>query len=351
MTTIREVAAMAGVSPATVSRVVNGQPGYSAETRARVEEAIQELHYQPDSLARGLKTRETSVIGLLAPRVSDALASEVMQGVEAAAREQGHAVMLGRTGYGSRFIDDYLRTLRNHRAAGVILISAVITPELRQALGPGRPVISVAISDGSGTPSVAINDERAAYEGTRHLLTLGHRRIGLLAGDPTSVHVGAPRRRGYERAMRAAGLQPVIAEGTFFYESGTPGLDALLAQDPDLTAIFAVSDEMAAAVVNELQRRGRRVPDDVSVLGFDDTATARHVHPALSTVAQPLQAMGQIAVSKILRSRDLTPVVVPHRIVRRGSTGPPPRPTSTPPPTSTTIHHPIPDPTDQEQQP
>lgn len=323
MATIRDVAKQAEVSPATVSRVVNGLVGYSNETRVRVEDAVAALGYEPDSLARGLKTRQTSVIGLLAPMVSDALASQVMHGVEEAAREQGYAVVLGRTGLKSVYIAGYLRTLRTYRAAGVILISAIISAETRQALGPTVPIISVAISDKSGSPSVAIDDEYAAYDATRHLLKLGHRRIGLLAGDPLSIYVAKPRQRGYERAMAQAGCTPAIAEGDFFYGSGATGLHQLLQQEPDLTAIFAMSDEMGAAVVNELQARGFKVPEDVSVLGFDNTSTSRHVHPPLSTVAQPLEEMGRIAVKKLLRSRDLGPRIMPHQIITRGSTAAP----------------------------
>ncbi|WNB84838.1 LacI family DNA-binding transcriptional regulator [Cellulomonas sp. ATA003] len=128
MATIRDVARSAGVSPATVSRVVNGVPGFSAATEQRVRDAVQELGYEPDTLARGLKTMQTSVIGVLAPIVSDALASEVMSGVENAARVRGYSVMLGRTGSGSEHAPGYLRMLRTYRAAGVVLISAAITP-------------------------------------------------------------------------------------------------------------------------------------------------------------------------------------------------------------------------------
>jgi LacI family transcriptional regulator len=315
--TIRDVARQAGVSPATVSRVVNGLVGYSDETRKRVENAVKSLSYETDYLARGLKTRKTSVIGLLAPMVSDALASQVMQGVEEEAQERGYAVMLGRTGAKSAYIAGYLRTLRTYRA-GVILISAVITPETRQLLGPNIPIISVAISDKSGSPSVAIDDEQAAYDATSHLLRLGHRRIGLLAGDPASVYVAQPRQRGYLRAMTEAGCTPVTATGSFFYESGAAGVDELLQQEPGLTAVFAMSDEMGAAVVNELQRRGLRVPEDVSVLGFDNTSTSRHVNPPLSTMAQPLEDMGRMTVKKLLRSRDLGPKIMPHQLIERG---------------------------------
>jgi LacI family transcriptional regulator len=120
--------------------------------------------------------------------------------------------------------------------------------------------------------------------------------------------------------MTEVGCTPVTATGSFFYESGAAGVDDLLHQEPGLTAIFAMSDEMGAAVVNELERRGLRVPEDVSVLGFDDTSTALHVNPPLSTMAQPLEEMGRMAVKELLRSRDLGPKIMPHQPMERGST-------------------------------
>lgn len=320
MVTIRDVAQYAGVSPATVSRVVNGLPGYSTDTQQRVENAVTALNYEPDSLARGLKTKQSAVIGVLAPVVSDALASEVMSGVEIGARARGHSVMLGRTGIGSTFAASYLRTLRTYRSAGVILISAAITPEMRRALGPTVPLMSVAIRDGDRFPSLAIDDERAAYDGTKYLLALGHRRIGLLAGDPQSTLVNTVRERGYIRAMTEAGLPAILEQGNSLYESGPAALGRLLQREPALTAVFALSDEMGAAVINELQRLGRRVPDDISVLGFDNTVTARHVFPALSTIAQPLERMGELAVERLLSPGSLRPQILPHRLIERGST-------------------------------
>jgi LacI family transcriptional regulator len=320
MPTIRDVARLAGVSPATVSRVVNGLVGYSPVTQQRVEQAIEQLHYEPDTLARSLKTKQTAVIGVLAPMVSDALASEIMGGVEAAARLRGHSVILGRTGPQSTFAASYLRTLRTYRAAGVILISAAVTPEMRRILGSTIPLMSVAIRDGLRFSSLAIDDEAAAYDGTRFLIASGHRRIALLAGDPESVLVNTVRVRGYHRAMAEAGLTPLVEHGNSLYDSAPPALDRLLARDPHLTAVFALSDEMGAAVVNELQRVGRRVPEEISVLGFDNTRTSQHVHPALSTVAQPLERMGELAVEKLLASGDTGPRILPHRLIERGST-------------------------------
>ena len=320
MVTIRDVARYAGVSPATVSRVVNGLVGYSTSTQLRVEEAVLALNYEPDSLARGLKTKQSAVIGVLAPLVSDALASEIMGGVESAARSRGYSVMLGRTGLGSEHAAGYLRTLRTYRAAGVVLISAAITADMRRALGSAIPLVSVAIRDGLRFPSLAIDDERAAYDGTRYLIGLGHRHIGLLAGDPQSVLVNTVRERGYLRAMAEAELPAVLEQGNSLYDSAPPALGRLLRRDPLLTAVFALSDEMAAAVVNDLQRLGRRIPEDVSVLGFDNTRTARHVHPALSTIAQPLEKMGELAVERLLAGTDLRSRILPHRLIERGST-------------------------------
>ncbi|MEL4356688.1 MULTISPECIES: LacI family DNA-binding transcriptional regulator [unclassified Luteococcus] len=323
LSNIREVALQAGVSPATVSRVVNGMDGFSEDTRLRVEQAIADLNYQPDQFARGLRSPHAQLIGVLAPKVSDAFAFEILEGVEASARDHGYAVMLGRTGLGSTFSQQYLRTMRAYRAAGIVLISAVITDELRRTLGTTRPVISVAISDGSGTPSIAIDDRQAGFDGIQHLLRLGHRHIGVVAGDPRSVHVARPRLLGSEEALAKAGLEAATVHGDFFYASGADAVAQLLARDPHVTAIFAHSDEMAVAVIHELQRRGFRVPEDISVLGFDNTATALKVHPQLSTVGQPLREMGTVAVAKLLRSRNLASRVMTHRIIQRASTAPP----------------------------
>jgi DNA-binding LacI/PurR family transcriptional regulator len=120
--------------------------------------------------------------------------------------------------------------------------------------------------------------------------------------------------------MTEAGCTPVSATGSFVYESGAVGVDEPLQQGPDPTAIFVMSDEMGAAVVNELQGRGLRVPEDISVLGFDNTSTSLHVNPPLSTMAQPLEEMGRMATKKLLRSRDLGPKIMPHRLIERGST-------------------------------
>lgn len=326
MATIRDVARHVGVSPATVSRVINGLPGSSSSTRERVMSAVAELGYEPDTLARGLRTMQSAVVGVLANAVSDALASEVMSGIENAARSRGYTVMLGRAGLGAEHAPSYLRSFKTFRAVGVIVISSAITADMRRIAGPRLPLVAVAISNGSAFPSLAIDDERAAYDGTRRLLALGHRDIALLAGDASSILVNAPRERGYLRAMEEAGASPVIERGNSLYDSAPAALDRILSRVPNLTAVFSLSDEMGAATINELQRRNFRVPDDVSVFGFDNTRTSQHVHPGLSTVAQPLEQMGEQAVLRLLDG-DWKSRTFPHRIIERGSTAPAPTPT------------------------
>ena len=194
----------------------------------------------------------------------------------------------------------------------------MITPETRQLQGPNIPITSVAISDKSGSPSVAIHDEQAAYDATHHLLRLGHRRFGLLEGDPASIYVAQPRKRGYLRVMTKPNARP-SRHRQLLLRKTQPSVDELLRQEPVLTANLAMSDEMGAAVVNELQRRGHQVPEDVSVLGFDNNSTSRHVNPPLNTIVQPLEDMGRMVVKKLLRSRDLGPKIMPHRLIDRGS--------------------------------
>ncbi|MEV8080232.1 substrate-binding domain-containing protein [Pseudarthrobacter oxydans] len=189
------------------------------------------------------------------------------------------------TGAKSAYIAGYLRTLRTYRAAGGFLISAVITPEAHHLRCNQRQVRLLQRRHDDGA---AFDDEQAAYYATLHLLKLGRRRIDALTADPASVFVAQPRKRGYLRAMTESKGSHGTATGTFFYESDAPGVDELLQQGPGLTAIFVISDEMGPAIVNELQRRGLRAPEDGSVLGFDNTSTSRPVNPPMRTMEQPL---------------------------------------------------------------
>jgi LacI family transcriptional regulator len=322
--TIKDVARAAGVSYSTVSRVVNGGTGFSAQTRARVEAAVAELGYRPNDVARSLVMQRHSSVAVLMPSVSESFAALVLDGVEEAAEEEGLLVVIGRTAGRPGRAAEYLETMRGHQAVGAILVATVITPELSAAFGAG-PLVSVAIDAHNGTRALAVDSRAAARDAVEHLRARGHRRIGFLSGPGDDAYTTAPRLAGYTEAMEAAGLTPVVAFGDYRYASGAAGVAELLAHDPALTAIFAASDELGAAAINALQRSGRRVPEDVSVIGFDDTPVAQHVNPGLTTVAQPLREMGAQAVRLLLAPDGALPEVVPHRVVERESVGPAPR--------------------------
>jgi LacI family transcriptional regulator len=323
MATIKDVARVAGVSYSTVSRVVNGGTGFSSETRERVEAAVAQLGYRPNDVARSLVMQRRSSLAVLVPSVSESFAALVLDGIEDAAEAEGLLVVIGRTGGRPERAVEYLATMRGQQSVGAILVSTVIEPELAAAFAPGR-LVSVAIDAHNGTPALAVDSRAAARDAVEHLRARGHTRIGFLSGPREDAHTTAPRLAGYREAMTAAGLTPVVAFGGYLYAAGAAGVAALLAQDPGLTAVFAGSDELGAAAVNALQRAGRRVPEDVSVVGFDDTPVAQHVNPALTTVAQPLRAMGARAVGLLLAPGEPRPQGVPHRIVERESVGPAP---------------------------
>lgn len=324
MVTIKDVARVSGVSFSTVSRVVNGGTGFSEETRARVEAAVAELGYRPNALARSLVKKQRSSVAVLVPSVSESFAGLILEGAEEAALEAGLLVVVGRTGGRPERAVDYLEAMRGHQAVGAVLVSTVITPELTDAFGGAGPLVSVAIDAHNSTPAIAVDGYDAARDAVGFLTERGHRRIGVLAGHGEDVFTTRPRLAGYADAMKEAGLRPVITFGGFHYAAGAPGVADLLRIEPDLTGIVAFSDELGVAAINALQRLGRRVPDDVSVIGFDDTPVAQHVNPALTTVAQPLRAMGILGVRMILDPPSTDRVIVPHRIVRRESVGPPP---------------------------
>lgn len=325
MVTIKDVARASGVSFSTVSRVVNGGTGFSEQTRARVEAAVVELGYRPNSLARNLVRQERSSVGVLVPAVSESFAALVLDGVEDAAEAEGLLVVIGRTGGRPERAADYLATLRGHQAVGVVLVSTIITPELRDAFGGAGPLVSVAIDGHNGTPTLAVDDRAAARDAVVHLLARGHRRIAFLSGSADDAATTAPRLAGYLDAMAGGGAEPLVTFGGFAYDDAAPGVADLLARDPGITAVFTASDELGVGAIHALQRSGRAVPGDVSVIGFDDTPVARHVAPRLTTVHQPLREMGAQAVRMLLDPDGAAPVVVPHTIVERESVGPPPR--------------------------
>ncbi len=323
--TIKDVAKKARVSTATVSRIVNHLDGYSEKTRDRVLSTIASLGYRRNAVARGLVRRKVNTIGVLLPDVSSRFASELLHGIEAKAHLLGHSVIVCNTSSDGERTLEYLDVLGERRVDGILFASERVKPEYNKAFRElGIPVVLVSsISEEYGLPYVKVDDESAAHDMTRYLVDRGHRRIALITGSAKDPIAGLPRIRGYCRAMEEAGL-PVpdsrIVEGDFHYRSGCQAMQVLLDREPGITAVFATSDEMALGALSCAFSAGRRVPDEISVVGYDDTLDAEMAIPPLTTVHQPIREMGATATGMLLGDESSRKsMILPHSIVERGS--------------------------------
>lgn len=352
MTKIDDVARLAGVSTATVSRALRGLPTVSAATRRRVLAAAEQLQYAVSPSASRLAGGKTGTVAVVVPRITRWFFATVVEAVEDFLHENGYDLLLYNLGGREQTRQRVLRTANLHkRVDAIILVATPLRPADVAALTK-LDVPGVTISSGSsvpGWPRVRIDDVAAARTATRHLLDLGHTRIAHISGDPDdelafTTHLD--RRRGYQEELHAAGIQPdpsLDVESQFTIDGGVRATTELLARGEPPTAIFAACDEMAMGAITALRDAGLRVPQDVSVIGVDDHDLARVL--GLSTIAQPAAEQGLLAARILLdplgvRTADpysgvmpgLRPdgggeaapsVILPTRLVVRESTAPP----------------------------
>jgi LacI family repressor for deo operon, udp, cdd, tsx, nupC, and nupG len=338
MANIYEVARRAGVSTATVSRVMSGQKSVvSAATRRRVLRAVEQLAYTPNSAAKNLRTLKTRKLLVTVPDIANPFFALILQGIEDAAQRQGYAVLLGDTQHDPEREARYAQMLRWKEADGLIFLGHRLPAEAESIIASTAsprcaPIVNgCEFSSQLGVPSVHIDNAKAAHEAMEYLYTLGHRRIGIVTG-PLVSPLSRDRLRGATTCAKARGLTDrlVIVNGDFSIGSGVSAAERLLQAKAPPTAIFCFNDEMAMGVIETSRRRNVRVPDQVSVVGFDDIRFARHTDPPLTTVAQPMREIGEGCVRlllEILQGHTLDPVSVtlPHELTIRGSTKPPPR--------------------------
>jgi LacI family transcriptional regulator len=329
MATIKDVAAMAGVSFTTVSHVVNNTRPVSADVRAKVERAIRQLNYVPSAVARSLKARSTATIGLVVPNSTNPYFAELARGIEDGCARSGYCVFFCNSDDEPAKQRSYLRLLQEKRTDGLIIASAGEDAVLAQSLADAREPLVVVDRNVEGLLAdlVQIDHERGAYLATRHLLELGHVRIGCITG-PVTTAVSAMRVHGFIRAMAERGIEiepAAIVEGDF---SGRGGQEAAgrLFDTVRPTAIFACNDMMGIGALRVAAVRGIRVPEQCSIIGFDDIELSAYTYPALSTVGQSVRALGEAAATMLIeringavsgptRRRVITP-----RLVLREST-------------------------------
>jgi len=333
--TINDVARLAGVSKKTVSRVINRSPLLNEETRDRVEAVIRETGYVPNPQARALALRRNFLIGLVHDNPSAQTVLNVQQGILGALRGTEFEMVVRPVDRGSAtMLADVRDFVSRQRPFGVILLPPISEndqlAELCRELGCRYVRMGSAQLDEPAN-MVASNDRQAVTEATRYLISQGHRRIGLIPG-PHGFRSARERQKGFEDALSEAGIKlprSLIADGNYTFESGIAATQSLLDVSPRPTAIFACNDDMAAGVLLAARQRGLGVPDQLSIVGFDDQPLAARVWPPLTTVHWPMKAMGRSAALKLIadmidEDNDVEePSMFVSTLIKRGSVAPP----------------------------
>ena len=305
MTTIKDVAEAAGVSITTVSHVINGTRRVSAELTQRVLKAMDELDYRPNILARSLRLGQTKTLGLIIPDISNLFFAEIARAIEDAGYRYGYNVILCNSDGDTEKQRTYIRLLVDKQIDGILFISSGESAEDLYYLH--EEAIEVVIVDRDvkdiGVDVILLDNEEAGYQATHYLTEQGHRRIGCITG-PSGLTPSAQRVDGYFRALHEAGIRKdpaYVLGGGFNLEGGEEAIKTLLKRDPPPTAVFACNDMMAIGVVRGARTMGIQIPEDLSIVGFDDINLASAMYPALTTMAQPIAEMGHIATELLVR--------------------------------------------------
>lgn len=327
--TIKSVARRAGVTPTTVSRALNNKPDISPATKARILAIAEAMGYVPSTLARNLATQRTQTIGLAVRTIADMWVAEVVPAIEDGLREAGYSVFLSTHYINAERERQAIDAFHSRQVEGIIVISSVRQDEyLSLQREYGIPIVLISpLMDTTHPYTVLSDDEAGAVLATEHLVSLGHRRIGYI-GVPRWVIRAQNRLKGYRHALRAHDIpyeRSLVVLGDAHQEGGYQGILKLLSLSRPPTAVVCFNDLTAIGVLRGAKATGIRVPDDLSITGFDDVPMTEYVEPPLSTMRQDAYGLGQQAVTMLLdliagREPSEVPVVLPTELVEREST-------------------------------
>jgi LacI family transcriptional regulator len=324
--TLEQVAARAGVSPSTVSRILNGTAAVSEAKKEAVEAAIRELGFRPNPVARGLAGGRTMSIGVVTQRISSPFYGEALSGIERELEGAGYVPLFVSGNWNETDERKAIETLLSRRVDGVIVLAGRLGNEELVQLSESLPMVVVGRQvAGPRLFSFSFDNRTGARLATEHLIELGHRRIAILVGD--LVHDDAvERQNGYLDALAAAGIAvdpKLIVQSDYTESGGLLGINRLLERDTGFTALFSSNDQMAFGAMLGLSRRNLRVPDDVSVVGFDDLVIARYAMPPLTTIRHSVYEIGtQAAAAMLALLRGATPQVqlpAPELVLRESA--------------------------------
>ncbi|QOY33862.1 catabolite control protein A [Anaerobacillus isosaccharinicus] len=329
-TTIYDVAREAGVSMATVSRVVNGNPNVKPTTRKKVLEAIEKLGYRPNAVARGLASKRTTTVGVIIPDISSIFFAELARGIEDIATMYKYNIILCNSDQNKDKEIHLINTLLEKQVDGIVFMGGQITEDHVEEFkrSPVPIVLSATIDQEKEFPSVNINYEEAAYDAVKFLIDNGHTKIGMLTGSLEDPVNGYQKYAGFRKAIEEAAISfkdDYVVIGDYTYDSGIEAMEKFLELNERPTAIFAGTDEMALGIIHGAQDRGLNVPEDLEVIGFDNTRLAAMVRPTLTSVVQPMYDIGAVSMrllTKYMNKEEVSDgvVLLPHRIEFRNST-------------------------------
>ena len=332
MSTIKKVCQLAGVSTASVSRALKNPEMVNEKTRERIFKAIAEAGYRPNVLASSIKTGKSNSLVVLVPNLSNSFFSKIIQGIEQAAQESGYSVLLGDTQGESKREHEYAGMVLSNRADGLIhLDHSFPFSENDALLAEQLPIVSVCerIVAGKKYPVVELDNYSACRALANHLTSYGHKRFGVITGQFES-QIYRDRLGGIKSVLAEEGIildDSLVVGGEYSYESGEQGARELLNHADKPTAIFCFNDDIAIGAIHEIKKQGLRVPEDISVVGFDNIKVSAYIDPPLTTIDQPAYEMGRKAVEVVLQQINNKPLardreIVQFRLLERASSGP-----------------------------
>ena len=324
--TLLDVARQAGVSPSTVSRILNGTAKVSDDKRAAVMAAIEKMNFAPNQMAQGLKKGRSMTIGIVVQDISSPFFDETLRGVDDGLKGTGYASVIVSGHWNADEEKDRIRLLLARKVDGIILLSGRLDDEAILRFATHRPIVSTGRAlRTSSALGFKLDNEQGAYLAVRHLVELGHRRIAFVTG-PANHNDADERLKGYQRALSESDIAfdpKLVAGGDFHEAGGLLAVNHLFETNQQFTAVFAANDLSAYGVRLCLYRKGIRVPDDISLVGFDDLPGSAYTTPPLTTIRQPLYDMGKIATHALLTLINGQPVVAdipPLELVVRETT-------------------------------
>ena len=330
---IKEVAQLANVSIATVSRCINNPEKVTEKTRLKVQDAIRKTGYSPNTLAQSFRRGRTNIVMVVLPSVGDPFFTAVMKGIRAAAKSKGYSVLIEETQLNTMTADEISAMLVSNQTDGIILLASAspFGTEIPSAKSKRRLPIVIGCETVSPEladfPSVHIDNIAAAKEATNYLVSQGHERIAMIYGQKSSL-LTKDRELGYRAAMKQAKLTVAdgwVVEGELTIDGARKATRNLMNHSDRPTAIFCANDEMAIGCLHEVKSSGLRVPDDISIVGFDDIRYAEVTDPPLTTISQPAEEIGERVMYRLCRRIEAgngassSPEIVPHKLVIRQS--------------------------------